>query len=584
MTEKFKHIELTRITPNPWNPRRRFEGQKFEDLVASIRSKGVLEPILVRPFADGPVLVEKPGRCPNHGKMVDFEVIAGERRFRACCRIARDNGTKMHKIPAIIKDLDDDEAFDVMTIENIQREDLTELEEARNFQLYLERKGPEAAVDLSARTGIHPAYIRRRVRVLALPAEVLELWEQGRLKYGHLEQLCRLKDTAEIMEHCREALGEGRASWRGPMTVRELKDNIDEDSPALSDALFDLGEEGCLGCAHNSDVQKKLFDIDMQDQAHCDDPKCFKQKQNNWLMANWENSSIRKKCRTNGFRFDDFFRYNDHPLFHRVKDLFSACRKCEHLVTIIRPSGKVFHERCCIDGACYKAREKEARNKQQKPAPDCDAGDVKEKEAPRVAWHGSHFREIFYQQKIRERTERMPWNDDRMLRMLLFALLCHAGSTLGTWFGRRHALAGPDGEIAEDSTYYWLDRNAALERIMSMDINAVWEDLGDATVELVLDKAQVTGDQRRAIGGLLGIDLSAEWRIDAEYLAKKTTREILSFGQGLGIFDDPAAVSFLQNTLGRKSFRACKKAELVRVILESGADLAGKVPAEILNS
>jgi len=134
----------------------------------------------------------------------------------------------------------------------------------------------------------------------------------------------------------------------------------------------------------------------------------------------------------------------------------------------------------------------------------------------------------------------MPWSDERMLRMLLFGLLTHCGDTLGAWFARRHGLADGDGRGADDAGWFFLDRAAALEKIRAMDINAVWQDLGDATVEFVLDKTVTTG-QRRTIGDLLGIDLCSEWRIDAEYLAKKTTGEMLVLGETLGIFADPAA-------------------------------------------
>ena len=112
--EAFKNIPLSRICPNPWNPRKRFCGQKFDDLVDSIRQKGVLEPILVRPIADGPRLVSEPS-WPNHERMVDYEIIAGERRFRACYQIAgQHGGPEGSTIPAIVKPLSDDEAFAVM--------------------------------------------------------------------------------------------------------------------------------------------------------------------------------------------------------------------------------------------------------------------------------------------------------------------------------------------------------------------------------------------------------------------------------------------------------------------------------------
>ena len=575
--EEFKNIDLTRICPNPWNPRKRFSGEKFDDLVDSIKQKGVLEPILVRPLPDGGKLIDETS-WPNHGRMVDYEIVAGERRFRACFQIARDNGGPAGKtIPALIKPLNDDEAFDVMTIENIQREDLTELEEASNFKMYLDRKGKDAVEELSSRTGIHPAYIRRRVRVLSLPRKVLNQWDRGKLKYGHLEQLCRLKGAQEVNRWTKTITQE---RWGdGTMSVSELKRRIDNQSPPLSAAFFDTQKAGCLACAHNSDVQKKLFAVDQSDKTICTSPACFKQKQNNYLSAHWAQTPLRKKYRTNGFCFEETFDWSRHALFYKTKEVFAECKPCDRFVTVLHTDGTIYHERACLDKACREKLEKARSRKKRQSGDDAAAtGDGDACDAPRVAWHGEHFREIFYQQTIRERTEHLPWNDDRMMRMLLFALLTHCGDTLGAWFAQRHDLIDPD---SDEAGWFFLDRTAALAKICAMDINDVMEDLGDATVALVLDKT-VTTSQRSAIGDLLGIDLAAEWCIDAEYLAKKTTGEMLAFGEKLGIFADPSAEAFLKETLGRRSFKACKKSELLRVFLESGADLAGKVPDEIL--
>lgn len=144
----YQDVELSRIKANPMNPRKHFGGPKDDELVASIRSKGVLQPIVIRP------------------KGKDFELVAGERRWRAASAVAKENGGLAGTtIPAMVRELTDDEAFDVMTIENLQREDLSEREEAEGFKAYLDRKGEDALPDLSSRTGIDPRYIRRRGRL-----------------------------------------------------------------------------------------------------------------------------------------------------------------------------------------------------------------------------------------------------------------------------------------------------------------------------------------------------------------------------------------------------------------------------------
>lgn len=120
--EQFVEIPLSNIRANPHNPRQRFDGPEFENLEKSIENVGVLQPILCRPIDD---------------KDVTHEVVFGGRRFQASCNIAaRNGGLDAVKILARVKALTDDEAFELMTIENLQRDDLTPLEEANSFKSF----------------------------------------------------------------------------------------------------------------------------------------------------------------------------------------------------------------------------------------------------------------------------------------------------------------------------------------------------------------------------------------------------------------------------------------------------------------
>lgn len=265
MTAKdFKEIELSKLDPNPWNPRSDddFRGQKFDELVASIRAKGVYSPILVRP--------KKKDR---------YEIIFGERRFRASCVVAQENGgIKKAKIPALVRELSDDDAFDACLIENLQREDLTELQEANTFKAWVERRAKkdrkaDVVKDLSDRTGKGARYIRRRLAILALPAEVLKAWDKGLITIGHCEQLTRLTEKKQILEF----LSNCTERW-DPMTVSNLRDAIDEEAVPMKKPWFDLAAAGCNTCQKNTDVQRELLFGDEMEQKRfgsCLDPQCY---------------------------------------------------------------------------------------------------------------------------------------------------------------------------------------------------------------------------------------------------------------------------------------------------------------------
>ncbi|MEI6316038.1 MAG: ParB/RepB/Spo0J family partition protein, partial [Syntrophus sp. (in: bacteria)] len=323
----FMEIGLTQIRINPLNPRKNFSGPKYDELLASIRTKGVIVPVLLRPLPE---------------ETIDpmYEIIAGERRFRASCEVAKGNGgIEKASIPAIVQMMDDDNAYDCMTIENLQRADLTPLEEARAFKLYLDRKGPESLQDLAERIGINPCYIRRRAAVLDLPEKILNAWEEGEIAHGHLEQLIRVSDPKEQKELYEDTV-------RQDMSVRNLKKRIESRNPKLSSALFDRSGSGCLSCPQNTDIQRSLFGEGIATKALCHNPACYKRHQGEWIPENWPKFKSSRKLDTNGVRFDDDVNWNDYQTIH--SKLNEKWETCEYLLSIIYLDGKVRNKTNCF--------------------------------------------------------------------------------------------------------------------------------------------------------------------------------------------------------------------------------------------
>lgn len=554
--QTYQEILLSKISSNPLNPRKSFAGQKFDDLVDSIRAKGVIEPILVRLIED------------------KFQIVFGERRFRALSVVAeKDGGPANITIPALVKELSEEEAFDLMTIENLQREDLTELEEARSFKIYLDKKGDGALPDLADRTGINPCYIRRRVSVLELPKKVLNAWENGPLHYGHLEQLLRIGDKKERSKSIADLFQRIKNDWGIP-TVKDLKNEIDRIAPPLKWARFDLEKVGCNSCHHNSDVQKKLFAMDELEKAHCFKPTCFKQNQHNHLTANWKKTGYYKKHGTAGFRF-----YKDAP-WGEYGDFSSGgpykdCKSCEHFLSILHLDGSTSRDRVCYDPKCLEKKQLAAQKKNKGPQ-------KQDQDGPRVPWHGEYFREKFYQERLPQVITTIPAAEPQASvygpRLTLFGLLVH-DHDIRMLIGRQLGLV----DEAEETHYRDYETEQLWLNICKMLPGQIDELIKAATENMIM-RDEFKEENRRRVAAHIGVDLKREWRITEEYLQKKTKSEIFAITEKYKIFETEEAKTFLYEVLLKKrgKFKSCKKSELIRIFMESGIDLAGIVPDEIL--
>lgn len=169
-------VPIEKIRANPDQPRRYFDKEKIGDLAASIREKGIIQPLIVRPSSDADG---------------EYEIVAGERRWRAA-QIAQ-----LHDIPVIVRDYDDTEVLEIAIIENIQRADLNPIEEASGFDQLMEKFGhtQEKLADVLGKSRSH---IANSIRLLRLPEDVQSHLVDGTLSAGHARALITSEDPSAL--------------------------------------------------------------------------------------------------------------------------------------------------------------------------------------------------------------------------------------------------------------------------------------------------------------------------------------------------------------------------------------------------
>ena len=233
----------------------------------------------------------------------------------------------------------------------------------------------------------------------------------------------------------------------------------------------------------------------------------------------------------------------------------------------------MIHGQVCIgDKACFtKSPAQSASNTSSKK---------KKEERKPPTWHGTHFREEFYKEQLPLRLQAIPVGDVKTARVMLFSLL-KSNRELHGWFAAKRC--GKKRRSTDEYGVYGYDTKDLWNTVAGMELDDVMEDLKEGAIKVVMQD-QYSTESRRKIADHIGISLQEEWQVTEDWFSKKTIKEILAFGEVSGIFADKKAQTFLYEKLLKKrgNFKSCKKNELVRVFLESGVDLKGKVPAEVL--
>ena len=189
-----QEIPVDAIRPNPYQPRVKLDEPQFSELVTSLETSGLLQPIVVRRHLDG------------------FQLIAGERRWRAAQKLG------WSRIPAVIKEADDRTLLTLALVENLQRDDLSAIEAATSYQRLID-EFHLSQVDVARLVGRDRATISNALRLLKLPLEVTEMVDDGRLSEGHARALLGLADRTQITRLAQSAAAEG---W----SVRDLEAKV----------------------------------------------------------------------------------------------------------------------------------------------------------------------------------------------------------------------------------------------------------------------------------------------------------------------------------------------------------------------
>ena len=189
-TDSGQTLRITEIEPNREQPRKNFDDESISALAESIKQHGILQPLLVRPYGSG------------------YQIVAGERRWRAARMLG------LSEVPVQIKELSDLEAMQIALIENLQRENLNPVEEAKGYSELVESFG--MTQDVAKTVGRSRSSVANAMRLLALPDEVLEMLENGELTVGHGKALLAFDDEEKMLEAAKKAA-------QGLINVRSLE-------------------------------------------------------------------------------------------------------------------------------------------------------------------------------------------------------------------------------------------------------------------------------------------------------------------------------------------------------------------------
>ncbi|PLR79971.1 chromosome partitioning protein ParB [Bacillus canaveralius] len=221
--EIVQEINLTEIRPNPYQPRKIFQQEAIDELKQSILEHGILQPIIVRKTIKG------------------YEIVVGERRFRAA------KEAKLEKIPVVVRDLTEQQMMELAVLENLQREDLSPIEEAAAYQMLMKKLGLTQE-ELAKRLGKSRPHIANHVRLLSLPPKIQELISDGKISMGHGRALLGLRHKEKLLAVVEKTIKENLNVRQLEQLIQQLNEHVSRETkkPKVEKDIFIRDRESFL--------------------------------------------------------------------------------------------------------------------------------------------------------------------------------------------------------------------------------------------------------------------------------------------------------------------------------------------------
>ncbi|WP_347861822.1 ParB/RepB/Spo0J family partition protein [Salimicrobium sp. PL1-032A] len=211
--EQIQELAMKKCRPNPYQPRKEFSEEALDELSSSIEEYGILQPLIVRKSIKG------------------YEIVVGERRFRAAKKAG------LEKVPAVVRDMTDQQMMELALLENLQREDLSPLEEGAAYRnLMQELELTQQA--LADRLGKSRSHVANLVRLLSLPAEITQKVNDGRLSMGHARALLSLENESNLLSVATRIENEGLNVRQTEQLVARLNTPMKEEKPKQKKDIF----------------------------------------------------------------------------------------------------------------------------------------------------------------------------------------------------------------------------------------------------------------------------------------------------------------------------------------------------------
>lgn len=246
--DAMREVEVSKLSPNPYQPREDIAGPEFDELVESVRRHGVLQPLIVRPSSQG------------------FEIVAGERRWRA----AQQAGVE--RVPVVVREVSDRQMLEIALIENLQRENLSPIERAKAYKRLIEEFGMTQE-QVAGSTGTSRSSVANVLRLLELPQEIQRAIDEGRISEGHGRALLMVSDEASRISIWQSIESKGLSVRDTENIARKRAKNVsretslsDADATQLADVARQLEERYAVPVDIVKNKRKKIIKF------HCYSP------------------------------------------------------------------------------------------------------------------------------------------------------------------------------------------------------------------------------------------------------------------------------------------------------------------------